>query len=363
MTKQILLAAGGTGGHMFPAQALAEELRGHGYNISLITDKRGASYTSDFPADHLFELPMQKGLGTGLKAMIGLPLRSLSILAAIRRTRKILERLKPDFVMGFGGYPAFPAMQMALMQRYPYGIHEQNAVLGRVNRRFASGARFVASGFERLEKLPAGADHHVTGNPVRNAVELVGLALPDNSKISVERKLNILVIGGSQGARILSLGVTDALAQLAPDLQSRIELQLQCRAENIEEAHSILSATQMQYEVKSFFDDMPTRYAKTDLVIARAGASSCAEIALVGRPSILIPFAAAKDDHQRKNALALAAAAELISEQDFSTQQLAGIIQRLAEDPKRRLKMAQDVRAQARPDAASALAKLVIRNL
>lgn len=356
MTQRLLMmAAGGTGGHMFPAQALAEEMLARGWRVTLSTDPRGARYAGGFPAEVRREVvPSGTFARGGPLAKLGVPLR---IGAGAGRAFAAMGRDRPAVVAGFGGYPAIPAMLAAGLRRIPRLIHEQNAVLGRVNQLFASRVERVACGSWPTE-LPEGVEGIFTGNPVRRAIrERAGAPyIPPG-----DWPMSILAIGGSQGAHILAAVLPAALARLPEALRARLRVSAQARPEDLEAARAALAGADVQAEVAPFFEDVPQRMAECQLVISRAGASSVADIAAIGRPSILVPLAAAIRDEQTANArgLAEAGAAVVIPEAEFTPERLAAEIAAILSDPDRAQAMAQAALSRARPDAARALADIV----
>ena len=356
-TRCIILAAGGTGGHMFPAQALASELRRRDWRTALITDARGLALAKDFPANPI-ELVEAATVNprSPFKAIIG----AGRIAQGTNKARKLIRSLKPDAVVGFGGYPSFPALGAALGQA-PIVLHEQNAVLGRVNRVFARRAAALASGFSRLERMPPAAAENwvITGNPVRTPVldaRMTSYLPPDD-----DGEIHLFVIGGSLGARVLSEITPRAVAKLPEALRKRLSVVQQTREDLLEHARSIYKEAGVKAECKPFFDDVAQRYARAHLVIGRAGASSVTEIAVIGRPSILVPLKIAMDNHQTLNAQALveAGGAEMILEPEFDGQSLSALLTKLFNNPQDLARRAASARTTGRPDATSALADLV----
>jgi UDP-N-acetylglucosamine--N-acetylmuramyl-(pentapeptide) pyrophosphoryl-undecaprenol N-acetylglucosamine transferase len=350
-----VLAAGGTGGHLFPAQALAETLIARGWQVRLTTDKRGARYAGGFPAEvAVEELPSATFARGGALARAAAPVR---ILAGIARAARRFRRLRPAAVVGFGGYPTIPALGAAWLLGLPRMIHEQNGVLGRVNAIFAPRVSAVACGTWPT-RLPAGIDATHTGNPVRAAVTALAGAPYEPPG---DGGLRLLVLGGSQGARVLSQAVPAAVSLLPPALRARLSVAHQARPEDLAAAAAAYAAAQVAAEVQPFFADAPDRMAAAQLVIARAGASTLAELAVIGRPAILIPFAAAAGDHQSANARALveAGAAVAIGESALEPAELARQIGRILGDPATARGMARAALAVGRPDAAERLADMV----
>ncbi len=354
MSRVAVLAAGGTGGHLFPAQALAETLTARGWRVVLATDQRGAQYAHEFPAEE--RLALDAATASNPVQMIG---AGFKILSGVGQARKAYGRLDPSVVVGFGGYPSLPALLAAVSQGRPTVIHEQNAVLGRSNRVLARWAKKVAAAFPTLERAPAALKPRieVVGNPVRADIR----ALHDRAFSAGEGRLHVLVTGGSQGARILSETAPRALAQVAERLRDRLHVHQQSRAELLDSAREIYADAAIQSEVAPFFRDMASRLSQAHLVIGRAGASTCSELAVAGVPSILIPLKIATDDHQRLNAKALvdAGAATMILEDDVTVDRLSEAIQAMLDDGVALERRAAAARSVGIPDAAERLADLV----
>ncbi len=351
----LVIAAGGTGGHMFPAQALAEAMLAKGWRVKLSTDARGARYTGAFP--HAVEIE-QVGSATfargGILAKLSVPFRILggTAGAAFRMLRDA-----PLVVVGFGGYPAIPAMSAAWLLRKPRMIHEQNGVLGRVNRIFSKRVNRVACGIWPTD-LPQGVQGEHTGNPVRAAVHAragAGYIAPGDYPMS------ILVMGGSQGARILSDIVPPAVSALPRAIRRNIRVSHQARAEDLDRVAQYYADEGIPADVQTFFNDVPTRMSEAQLVISRAGASSVADISVIGRPSVLVPYAVAAGDHQTANARGLvqAGAAFMIEESALQVDSLSAQILSVLEDPAAALQMAQAALACGKPDATDSLVALV----
>lgn len=350
----ILIAAGGTGGHMFPARAFADSLVARGARVALVTDPRGRRYTEGFPAEAVCILPVANADSGGLAGRVA---AAGTVLKSIGQVRPFLKAQAPAAIVGFGGYPTFPVLASA--GRTPVLIHEQNAVLGRVNRLFQNGAAAVASGFARLDRLEPKARHVFVGNPVREAiVEARQTPYPDPA----DGPLRLLVTGGSQGARILGDIVPHALAALPETLRYRLFVSHQVREEQCEAARAVYKAAVIEAEVWPFFKDMAGRLARAHLVIGRAGASTVSETAVVGRPALLVPLPSATNDHQTFNAMALAdaGAAVLMAERDLSVESLVRHLETLLTDAEALRAMAAKARAAGQPDAAEALADLTL---
>jgi len=351
----LMIAAGGTGGHMFPAQALAEHAIAAGWRVTLSTDARGARYAGGFPqAVRIVQVSSATFARGGGLAKLAVPLRiaggALTSLFAMLRDR-------PAVVVGFGGYPSIPALVAAWVLRLPRMIHEQNGVLGRVNQVFARRVDLVACGTWPTE-LPQGAGAEHTGNPVRQSVlDRAGAGYIEPG----DYPMSLLVIGGSQGARILSDVVPAAIAALPEGLRDRLRVAHQARPEDAERVSMAYSEAGIRAEVEPFFADVPRRLSEAQLVISRAGASSVADISVIGRPAILIPFAAAAGDHQTANARALvsADAAILIPESALTVETLAGQINTILSHPQAASRMAANALSTSLPDAAERLFSLV----
>ncbi|WP_374630945.1 undecaprenyldiphospho-muramoylpentapeptide beta-N-acetylglucosaminyltransferase [Ferrovibrio sp.] len=354
-TGPILLAAGGTGGHVFPAEALAAELASRGHAVAFVTDPRGKGFGGGIQDVPLYRIPA--GTPTG-RNFAGKLLAGTDILRGILAGWRLLKRLKPAAAIGFGGYPALPLMLAATQLRLPSLIHEQNAVLGRVNRLLAKRVNAIALSFAETRFLPAGADATLTGNPVRAAILQ---AAAGASYAAPLEEINLLVLGGSQGARVLSDAVPAALVGLPADLRGRLRVTQQCRPEDLERVRAAYAAGGIAAETAGFFSDVAARMTRAHLLISRAGASTTSEIAAIGRPSLLVPYAHATDDHQTANAQALvrAGAAVLVPQAEFTAERVASEIAALLAAPAKLAAMAQAARELSRIDAAQALADLV----
>jgi UDP-N-acetylglucosamine--N-acetylmuramyl-(pentapeptide) pyrophosphoryl-undecaprenol N-acetylglucosamine transferase len=354
-----VLAAGGTGGHMIPAHALAAELKGRGHGVLLITDDRGARFPGLFEGVPVHILPAGR-LGGG-------PLGWLKAVGSVIRGRAeaktIYREHRPHAVVGFGGYPAFPALLAASAVRVPTLLHEQNAVLGRVNRLLAGDAQAIGTAYDKLERLKARyRDKAVlVGNPVRESVARLGeLPFPPFDDVA---PLKILITGGSQGATVLGKIVPEGLGLLKPSLRRRLQIVQQCRPDDIERVRTRYAQLGIPAELLTYIEDMPDKLADAHLVIGRAGASTIAELTAAGRPAILIPFAAATDDHQTANAreMTRAGGARTIQQADFTPQVLARQVEAMAADPVALNNAAARALSVGRPHAARDLADLVER--
>jgi UDP-N-acetylglucosamine--N-acetylmuramyl-(pentapeptide) pyrophosphoryl-undecaprenol N-acetylglucosamine transferase len=351
----LLIAAGGTGGHMFPAQALAEAMIAKGWRVKLSTDVRGARYAGGFPQaverQVLSSATFARG---GALAKLAVPFRIAGgVISAIWQAR----RDRPDVVVGFGGYPSIPALGAAWMLGLPRMIHEQNGVLGRVNEVFARRVDKIACGTWPT-KLPQGVVGEPVGNPVRQAVlDRAGAPyIPPG-----DYPMSLVVIGGSQGARVLSDVVPAALAALPETLRPLLRIAHQARPEDQARVTETYAKAGLQAEVQPFFTDIPRRLSEAQLVISRSGASSIADISVIGRPSILIPFAQAAADHQTANASGLtqAGAALTLPESGLDVLRLSAEIAAILSAPEKAEAMAAAALAEGRPDATIRLAALV----
>jgi UDP-N-acetylglucosamine--N-acetylmuramyl-(pentapeptide) pyrophosphoryl-undecaprenol N-acetylglucosamine transferase len=351
----IVLAAGGTGGHVFPARALAETLTARGWRIALVTDMRGAAFGDSMAGVETHRISAASPGGGIAGRVRGL----LALGIGLFQARALLRRLSPAAAVGFGGYPSVPTMWAAGGARIPTLIHEQNAVLGRANRLLAPRVDRIATAFAAVLGIRPDDRRKtvLTGNPVRTAIAAIG-ARPYPARQSAGDPLTILVFGGSQGARILSDVTPAALAALPPESRARLRIVQQCRAEDIDRVRAACDGAAVKAELATFFDDMPERLAAAQLVIGRAGASTIAEIGAAGRPAILVPYRHAMDDHQTANARAVAGAGAgwVMAEDDFTATALAARIEAFLSDPGLLREAAARALATGRPDAAERLA-------
>jgi UDP-N-acetylglucosamine--N-acetylmuramyl-(pentapeptide) pyrophosphoryl-undecaprenol N-acetylglucosamine transferase len=355
--RHYVLAAGGTGGHLIPAFALAVELDRRGHHVALVTDDRGAALPGkpDFLPAHV--IPASK-LG---KNPLKWPAAIAAILEGRRMAMRLYESFEPSAVIGFGGYPVFPALLAALASDVPSIVHEQNAVLGRVNRLVARRVDAIATAYPEVARLsPRHADKvHLVGNPVRTEV----LSLRDEPfpAFTADGLLRVLVTGGSQGARVLSEVVPDGLAMLPPALRQRLQVTQQCRAEDLEAVRARYRSHDIPAELGTYFENMAARLADAHLFIGRAGASTIAELTAVGRPAILVPLPIATDDHQAGNTreIVKAGGARMIRQDKFTAKELAKQIQALAQRPETLATAAHAAWNCGRPKAVQDLADLV----
>ncbi|MBP7242096.1 UDP-N-acetylglucosamine--N-acetylmuramyl-(pentapeptide) pyrophosphoryl-undecaprenol N-acetylglucosamine transferase [Amaricoccus sp.] len=353
----LVIAAGGTGGHMFPAQALAEEMLARGWRVKLATDARGARYAGGFPQAVERQVTAAGTFAQGswlarIAAPFAIAWGTISTLWSMRRDR-------PACVAGFGGYPALPAMIAAAILGTPRLIHEQNGVLGRVNRSFATRVDAVVCGVWPTP-LPEDARAFHLGNPVREEV----LAQADAPYLPPgDHPMGLLVIGGSQGAGVFARVVPSAIALLPEEMRARLRLSQQVRPEDMARVQDAYAEMGVAADLRGFFEDVPQRLAEATLVVSRAGAGSIADITVIGRPSILVPYPFAADDHQAANAAGLvqAGGAFMIREDELTPETLAGHVAAILSDPEGAEAMAEASRGRGRPDAAAELAELVER--
>ncbi|MFZ4541037.1 MAG: undecaprenyldiphospho-muramoylpentapeptide beta-N-acetylglucosaminyltransferase [Rickettsiales bacterium] len=361
-SRIIVLAAGGTGGHIFPAVALAEVLRARGYEPHLVTDHRFHQYNKSSGDGVLGTIPIHtiraRSLGgNGIRKCKNL----LSIGLGVIQARCVLHKLNPLAVVGFGGYPSFPTMVAAMMAGERTIIHEQNSVLGRVNRLLAKRAKLIATTYEQTRMMPEAARARVrlTGNPVRAAV--CAIAKVDYPALAENGMMRVLVIGGSQGASVFSEIVPEAMKRLPDDVRARIRLDQQCREIEIEDVRAKYAALGMQVDLAPFFVDVAARLASAHLVICRAGASTVAELMVAGKPALLVPLPIATDNHQYYNAQAIeeSGAGWVVTQQAFTPESLAAKLETMMRVPHRLSEAAAKMRTLANANAAEILADLV----
>ena len=354
-----VLAAGGTGGHMIPAHALAAELKARGHGVLLITDERGARFPGLFDNVPVQILPAGR-LGGGPVAWLK---AARSVLKGRGQAKRLYREHKPDAVIGFGGYPAFPSLIAASAMRIPTILHEQNAVMGRVNRLLAGEAEAIAIAYDKVDRLKTRYQDKtvVVGNPVRGEIARLGeLPYPPFDEVA---PLKILVTGGSQGATVLADVVPEGLGLLQASLRHRLQVVQQCRPDDIEQVRGRYAALRIPAELMTYIEDMPDKLADAHLVVGRAGASTIAELTAAGRPAILIPFPSATDDHQTANAreMTKAGGARTIQQDSFTPDVLARQIEAMAADPVALNNAAARALSVGRPHAARDLADLVER--
>ena len=358
MPKPILLSAGGTGGHLFPAFALAEELTRRGRIVDVVTDERGDRYGTGFPGRAMHHVPSATMASKSPIAMAGtVATLGRGVLAA----RSLLKKLNPSVVVGFGGYPTFPPLLAARMAGIPSLIHEANAVMGRANRMLVKRVTALAASWEGTKNIPESelGKVRVTGNPVRDAV--IAASTTPYPILTHDGDVRLLVFGGSQGARYFSDTVPPALSALPDAARRRLRVTQQCREEDLERVRAAYADCGISAELAPFFKDLPSRMAQSHLVIARAGASSVSELTVLGRPSILVPLPHALDNDQLTNAtrLAEAGAAWCMEQKNLTPQRLATEIMALSDSPDRLMAAAAAAKRAGKPDAVKKLADLV----
>jgi UDP-N-acetylglucosamine--N-acetylmuramyl-(pentapeptide) pyrophosphoryl-undecaprenol N-acetylglucosamine transferase len=354
----ILLCAGGTGGHLFPAEALAVALAKRGAVVELATDTRAAHFK--FPARAVHLVPSATVRGRNPLSLA----RTAALLAlGTLKAYSLIGRIRPAVVVGFGGYPTVPPLFAASLRGVPTVLHEQNGVMGRANRLLAPRVTTIATSFRALANLDVGLQPKVafTGNPVR--AQVIDAASSAYAAPAAGGPLRLVVFGGSQGAHVMAEIVPAAIAQLAPELRTRLAVVQQARAEDVASVRGTYAKLGVAAECAPFFSDLPQRVAQAHLVVSRSGASTVAELAAIGRPAILVPLPHALDQDQFANAgvLAQAGAAIRIEQREFTPQRLAAEIAALAAHPARLVRMAQAAKSAGTLDGAERLADLVIK--
>ncbi|MCB1438892.1 MAG: undecaprenyldiphospho-muramoylpentapeptide beta-N-acetylglucosaminyltransferase [Nitratireductor sp.] len=357
MTKgSVLLCAGGTGGHLFPAEALAHELVARGYSVHLATDMRAKKYAAAFPADGVHVI---RSATVGGKNPVALAKTIFSLGLGYQQSSRLVRKIRPVAAVGFGGYPTLPPIFAASNANVPCLLHEQNAILGRANWFLAKRAKGIAIGFALAGERPEGTPVIETGNPVRPMVKAV-MDTPYPSRTAGER-FRLVVFGGSQGARFFSEIMPEALAMLGAEERSRISLLEQAREEDQAALNASLQRLGIEAQVSPFFKDMPAEIAGAHFVIARAGASSVGELAVIGRPSLLVPLPGSLDGDQAANAASMekAGGAIVVRQAELSAERLAGLLREMMNEPARAASMAAAARSTGKPDAAEKLADCV----
>ncbi len=357
--QPVLLSAGGTGGHLFPAEALAKVLQGRGVPVELVTDARALQYGGQFPAQKIHAVPS----ATPNKASIIAKAQALAMLGlGTLKARALLKRINPAIVVGFGGYPTVPPLKAATLLRLPTLLHEQNAVMGRANRFLAKDVTAIATGFASLrgvdDAIRAKATH--VGNPVRAAVvEASAIPFPTTD----DGILRLLITGGSQGARVMSEVVPQAVALMPSQARTRLSIVQQARSEDVAAVKETYAKLGVSAVIEPFFKDLPARMAASHLVIGRSGASTVSELAVIGRPSILVPLPGALDQDQAANAQLLAdiQAATLVRQTDFTPNWLAQALQAKLDNLGALRYGAEAAKRFSIPDAAERLADLVLK--
>jgi UDP-N-acetylglucosamine--N-acetylmuramyl-(pentapeptide) pyrophosphoryl-undecaprenol N-acetylglucosamine transferase len=362
MAPRILLAAGGTGGHMFPAEALARALLGRGLEVALATDERGGGFGDRLPQVKVHRIASGGVAGKGALTRVR---NFMRLGMGFLQARKLLRQLGPAVVVGFGGYPSIPPLAAAQRGNIPTLLHEQNAVMGRANRFLAKSAARLALSFEQVQfaDVVPGARRTVTGNPVRP--EISAIADAPYAAPAAGEKVRLFVMGGSLGARVFGRAVPEAVALLPQDLRNRLAITQQVRPEDLAQAEEDYRALGLTVELQPFFNDVPRRLREAHVLVTRAGASTLAELTAAGRPAVLVPLPNSIDDHQMANAHALDSIGGgwLLPESALSPATLANILEAALADPGRLEKAAAVAKGLGRRDAADRLADLVIRLL
>jgi UDP-N-acetylglucosamine--N-acetylmuramyl-(pentapeptide) pyrophosphoryl-undecaprenol N-acetylglucosamine transferase len=356
---RVILAAGGTGGHLFPASALAAELKDQGAQVFLATDQRGLAYQDAMEKMPVYKVPAATVYGGGVLA---LPRRMLTLLASLWVSLRLIFRLKPDLIVGFGGYPSFGPVMMGLLLRKPVLVHEQNAVLGRANRLAVKWGASLALSFTATSGVPAKAnvDSHKTGNPLRQDVlcaAQIAYRAPSKSKM-----FDLLVFGGSQGASVFSDVVPKALALLPVEQRQSLRVVQQVQAGDMPDILATYAAVGVGAEIRDFFDDMPRRLRHAHFVICRGGASTMSELTAMGVPALIVPLPGALDHDQANNAreLVRAGAADLVAQAQFTPQALADKLANYLANPAQLETMAAKAHSLAEPQATSRLARYAL---
>lgn len=355
--KQILISAGGTGGHMFPAEALARDLIGRGYRVALATDSRGKKYqpfADGIPTYILKSGAIKSGLLSKIKTVLSLGVGYL-------QARKLLDQLKPDIVVGFGGYSSFPAVYAAQKKNIPTIIHEQNAILGKANAYLAPKADRIALSWTKIEGI-AESDavrSVVTGNPVRP--DIAALYNKPYPALTQDGPLRVFVMGGSQGAHVFSDVIPAMVDNLSSAHKARLEIIQQCRAEDIEKVREAYATAGVKAELATFFDNVAEQLGQCHLVIARSGAGTVSEVTTAGRPAIFVPYPYHKDQQQKRNADAVfdAGGAWVMTQDGFTVEALLARIETFLQNPEALFNAAENARSCGKPDAARRLGNLV----
>jgi UDP-N-acetylglucosamine--N-acetylmuramyl-(pentapeptide) pyrophosphoryl-undecaprenol N-acetylglucosamine transferase len=359
LTPLVLIAAGGTGGHLFPAEALATALQARGVRVALATDERVGGLSQSFPAEEVIAIPSATPSG---RSPLQMAQAALTLGRGLYEAAKVVRRVNPAVVVGFGGYPTVPPVLAASLSRVPTLIHEQNGVMGRANRFLARTVSAIATGFPDVKGVPAGVKAPLihTGNPVRPAV--LAAAQTPYPPLAADQPLRLLVFGGSQGAWVMSEIVPAAIERLPHDALLRLHIAQQARSEDLARVQHVYAQHGLTFEAQPFFKDLPQRMADSHLIVSRSGASTVAELAVIGRPAILVPLPGALDQDQAANAASLAAigAATVIPQPEFTPERLAGEIMARLENPERLTKEAEAAKSAGIADAAERLAAAVL---
>lgn len=346
--KTFILSSGGTGGHVFPAISLAEELHKRGHRVVMVTDQRG-EFFQDFPHfDKVYTLDIKRKNG-----LIKLASVTLALWSALR----IVSTEKPAAIIGFGGYPSIPAVLAGQLKRCITVIHEQNAILGRTNKFLCRFATKLAVAFPFTRHIPKNKTPVIVGNPVRSAI-IEASKTPYSPPTDTFR---LLVIGGSQGASVFSKVLPKAIALLSDELRNRLELVQQCRPELLTQTTEAYNKIGINFVVQPFFDDIPTLIANAHLIISRAGAMTISEVSIIGRPTLFVPLPSAMDDHQTENARLIQqeGGGWIIPENQLSPDSLARLLEKIMNMPNDLMRRSQKIRRVMRENAAQKLADVV----
>jgi UDP-N-acetylglucosamine--N-acetylmuramyl-(pentapeptide) pyrophosphoryl-undecaprenol N-acetylglucosamine transferase len=360
--KTVMLAAGGTGGHLFPAQALAEVLIARGIAVHLMTDDRARDYGKNFPAQQTHIVP---SASLSLSNPMAVPAKAFRLARGYLIARKIMKQIQPAAIVGFGGYPSLPPLMAATHLGVASLVHEQNAVLGRANAVMARRVDAIATSFETVVGIETKSAGKVTftGNPVRSiALNYAGTAFP---AFGPNDKLKLVVFGGSQGARFFSEVMPKAVGLLSPQLRARLNIVQQCREEDLATVRGAYAELKIEAKLAPFFSDMPREISESHLVLCRSGASSIAELGVIGRPAVLVPLPHAIDNDQQRNAESFAAvgAGFIHAQKTLDPHALADILEKLLNAPQALKEAAEAAKQHGKPDAAQRLADLVERTM
>lgn len=355
--KQILISAGGTGGHMFPAEALARDLIGRGYRVALATDIRGKKYepfADGIPIHVLKSGAVKSGIFSKINTLLALGIGTL-------QARKLVDKIKPAVVIGFGGYPSFPAVYAAQKKHIPTIIHEQNAVLGKANAVLAPKADRIAVAWPNITGLSESDSVRavITGNPVRP--DIAALYNKPYPTLDQDGVLRIFVMGGSQGASIFGEIIPKMVDNLSSAHKARLEIVQQCREENIEAVRQAYKDAGVKAELDTFIKDVPHQLEKCHLFIGRSGASTVSEVATAGRPAIFVPYPHHKDQQQKRNADAVfdVGGAWVMTQDGFTVEALLARIETFLQSPEALFNAAENARTVGKPDAARKLGNVV----
>lgn len=354
-SRLFFLAAGGTGGHLFPAEALAHELAARGHKVHLVTDSRAERYAGSFPAEMIHVVPSAT---IGSKNPVAIIRAGYILFKGSRVARSLFAKYRPSAVIGFGGYPTVPPLYAASSAGLPTMLHEQNAVMGRANKMLAPRVTAIAGGFLSREGEPLGAKIFQTGNPVRPAVlEAARTAYPERAPGDA---FNLLVFGGSQGAHFFARAVPDALAALPQELRECVKITQQARPEDVDAVTARFAELGVQAEISPFFNDMAARIAAAHLVVSRSGASTVSELSVIGRPAIYVPYPHALDHDQAANAALVEArgGAEVVRQSELTTERFVDILKDAIGHPGKLGTAAAAARTAGRPDATQKLADM-----